>query len=353
MGLDLEFLRELCLCPAPSGFEGTVQALLRRRLDGVAETCADPLGNLWADTGPEAGPRVLAVAHADQIGMIVTHVDEAGYLRVDAVGWLDQQLLPGHTVLVHAAGGPVCGVVGRLPTHIVPEAERGKAAPIKEQFVDIGAHDRAEALSRMAVGDPVTFDQGFSELTPGRFASLAIDDRAGVYAVVHGLELYAQAGGKARLTAASSAHEETTYMGAKALGRRLRPDCVLVVDGTFSSDYPGVDAVRMGGEVKLGGGPVLGLGSTTNRKLTSLAREVATDEGIAVQTNAYAGALLTDAAELAAAGEAASLALSIPMRYVHSAAEVADASDIEATAKLIAALTRRLGEVFEPGMFVA
>jgi len=110
--------------------------------------------------------------------------------------------------------------------------------------------------------------------------------------------------------------------------------------------------VRLSGEVKLGSGPVLALGTVTNRKLTSLAQEVAAEEGIAVQTNAYAGALLTDAAELAAAGEAASLALSIPMRYVHSAAEVADASDIEATAKLIAALTRRLGEVFEPGMFV-
>jgi len=352
MDLDLEFLRELCLCPAPSGFESTVQAVLRRRLDGVAETHADPLGNLWADTGPDAGPHVLAVAHADQIGMIVTHVDEAGYLRIEAVGWLDQQLLPGHTVLVHAAGGPVRGVVGRLPTHIVPEAERGKAAPIKEQFVDIGAHDRAEALSRVAVGDPVTFDQGFSELAPGRFASLALDDRAGVYAVVRGLELCARDGGEAHLTAVSSAHEETTYMGAKALGRRLRPDCVIVVDGTFTSDYPGVDAVRMGGEVRLGDGPVLGLGTTTNRKLTALARQVATDGGIAVQTKAYAGELMTDAAELAAAGEAASLALSIPMRYVHSSAEVADASDIEATATLIAALTRRLGEEFEPGMFL-
>jgi putative aminopeptidase FrvX len=352
MSVDLEFLRELCLCPSPSGFEGTVQAVLRRRLDGVAETHGDPLGNLWAGAGPEAGPQVIAVAHADQIGMIVTHVDEAGFLRLDAVGWLDQQLLPGHTVLVHGADGPVRGVVGRLPTHIVPEAERGKAAPIREQFVDIGAHDRAEALARVAVGDPVTFDQGFHELAPGRFASLAIDNRTGVYAVVRGLELYAAAGGKARLTAVSSAHEETTYMGAKALGRRLHPECVIVVDGTFSSDYPGVDAVRLSGEVKLGDGPVFGVGSIANRKLTALAREVASEEGIAVQTNAYAGEMMTDATELAAAGEAALLALSIPMRYVHSAAEVADASDIEATAELIAALTRRLGEVFEPGMFV-
>jgi len=352
MEVDLEFLRELCLSPSPSGFEGAVQAVVRRRLEGVAEAQGDPLGNLWADVGAEAGPHVLAVAHADQIGMIVTHIDENGYLRLDVIGWLDQQLLPGHTVLIHGAHGVVRGAVGRPPTHIIPEAERGKAAPIRDQFVDIGARDRDEALARVAVGDPVTFDQGFDELSPGRFVSQAIDDRAGVYAVVRALELYARGGGKARFTAVSSAHEETTYMGARALGRRLRPDCLIVVDGTFTSDYPGVDAVRISGDLQLGAGPVLGLGSVTNRKLTKLAQEVAREEDIAVQTQAIAGRLLTDAEQLAAAGEAATLALSIPMRYVHSAAEVADASDIEDTAKLIAALTRRLGEVHEPGMFM-
>jgi putative aminopeptidase FrvX len=352
MDLDLEFLRDLCLCPAPSGFEATVQTAVRRRLEAVAAVQADPLGNLWAQIGPQDGPQVVAVAHADQIGMIVTHIDEAGYVRLEGVGWLDQQLLPGHTVLIHGAQGPVRGVVGRLPTHIVPETERGKAPPIREQFVDIGARDREQALQRVAVGDPVTFDQGFSELAPGRIASLAIDNRAGVYAVVRGLELYATTPGKACLTAVSSAHEETTYMGAKALGHRLRPDCLLVVDGTFTSDYPGADAVRLSGEVRLGGGPVIGLGTTINRSLATLACEVAADEGIAVQTKAYAGELMTDAAELAAAGEAATIAVSIPMRYVHSAAEVADADDIEATARLIAALARRLGEVFEQGMFL-
>jgi endoglucanase len=325
MSLDREFLRELCLCPSPSGFEGAVQDVLRHRLRGIVETHADAIGNLWASTGPADVPSVVAVAHADQIGLIVTHVDEGGFVRFAAVGWLDQQLLPGHTVLVHGAGGSVRGVVGRPPTHVVPEAERGKAAPIREQYIDIGAHDRAEALDRVAVGDPITFDQGFEELSPGRIVSLALDNRAGVYAVFRALELLLTQGtSAAHFTAVSSAHEETTCMGAKALAHRLRPDCVIVVDGDFASDYPGVDAALLGGEVHMGAGPVLGLGTTTNRKLTKLALEVAAAEGIAVQTKAYAGRILTDAEELAAAGEAASLALSIPMRYVHSAAEVAD-----------------------------
>ena len=352
MTLDRELLRELCLCPAPSGFEGNVQDVVRKRLArGPAEVGADAIGNLWASAGPADGPQVVAIAHADEIGLIVTHVDDDGFVRFDVVGWLDQQLLPGHSVLVHGRNGTVRGMVGRPPTHLVPEAERGKAPPIREQFLDIGARSRAEALERIAVGDAITFDQAFDVLAPGRLVSPALDDRAGVYAVVRALELLSGETGGARYTAISSAHEETTCMGAKALGHRLQPACVLVVDGDFCSDYPGVDAAKLSGEVRLGGGPVLGFGTTTNRKLTELALEVAASEGIGVQTKAYAGRLLTDAEELAAAGDAASLALSIPMRYMHSAAEVADESDIENTARLLAALTRRLGEVFEPGMF--
>ena len=351
MGLDREFLRELCLCPSPSGFEGAVQDVLRRRLSGVVETEADAIGNLWAGVGPAEGPSLVAVAHADQIGLIVTQIDEAGFVRFDAVGWLDQQLLPGHTVLVHGRGGPVRGVVGRPPTHVVPETERGKAVPIREQYIDVGARTRAEAMERLAVGDPITFEQRFDELSPGRIAALALDDRAGVYAVFRALEMCRQAGGATRLTAVSSAHEETTCMGAKALAHWLRPDCVVVVDGDFASDHPGVEACLLGGEIYMGRGPILGLGTSTNRRLTELALDVAREQGIAVQTKAYAGRLLTDAQEMAAAGGAASLALSIPMRYVHSAAEVADEADIENTALLIAALAKRLGGTFKPGMF--
>ena len=325
--------------------------MLRRRLGGIVEPLADPLGNLWASAGPEEGLHVVAVGHADQIGMIVTYVQDDGFVRFDAVGQLDQQLLPGHTVLVHGAGGPVRGVVGRPPTQIVPEEDRGKAVSIKEQYIDIGAANRAAALERIAVGDPITFDQGFVELAPGRLASLALDDRVGVYAAFRALELYSQTDGAARLTAISSAHEETTYMGARALAHRLRPDCVIVVDGEFASDYPASTPSSSRARCAWGQGQCSVLALPQTASSTALALEVAAAEGIAVQTRAYAGCMFTDADELAAAGMAASLALSIPMRYVHSAAEVADEHDIEDAALLIEALTHRLAEVFAPDMF--
>jgi len=352
MTLDRDLLRELCLCPAPSGFEGNLQNVLRRRLDGgPAELGADAIGNLWASVGPTDGPSVVAIAHADQIGLIVTHVDDDGFVLFDVIGWLDHQLLPGHTLLVHGRRGAVRGVVGRPPTHLVPEAERGKAPAVREQFLDIGARSRDEALERVAVGDAITFDQAFEDLSPGRLVAPALDDRTGVYAVVRALESLGVETGGARYTAISSAHEETTCMGAKALGHRLQPACVIVVDVDFCSDYPGVDPAKLSGKVRLGAGPVLGVGTSINRKLTDLALEVAASEGIGVQTKAFAGRLLTDAEELAAAGDAASLGLSIPLRYMHSAAEVVEESDVEDATRLIVALTRRIGEVFEPGMF--
>jgi putative aminopeptidase FrvX len=353
MALDVEFLKSLCLAPGPSGFPGRVQDVVRARVEGIATVDGDPLGNVWADVNPSGSPHVLVVAHSDQIGLIVTHVDERGFVYYDAIGIMDPQLLPGHDLVIHAKEGPVRGVVGRPPTHIIPEAERGKAPPLNEQFVDIGARSQEAALERVAVGDPITFAPHFFELSPDIYASLAFDNRAGVYCALSALELYAESAGKARLTVASSTHEETlTYMGAKALVQRFQPDCTIVVDGEYTSDYPGVDAKRIGGDHRLGGGPVLARGSAGNEILFAMASAVAAEEAIPTQVRAFGGCWVTDGDELAAAGATATLSLAFPMRYVHSPFEVVCGADLDALAKLLDGLARHLGEVFKPGCFV-
>ena len=125
---DLDFLRELCAAPAPTGFEAPAQEVLRRRLQGTAEPQSDPLGNLWADAPAEGAPHVVVTGHNDQIGLIVTYVDDKGFVYFDKIGGVDPQLLPGRHLVVNTAKGPVHGVVGRRPTHIIPKEERGKAA---------------------------------------------------------------------------------------------------------------------------------------------------------------------------------------------------------------------------------
>ena len=352
MAVDVEFLRSLCLAPGPSGFEGPVQDVVRRHVQDVVKVETDPLGNLWADLNPTATPHIIAVGHADQIGLITTWVDDHGYVYFDKIGGVDPQLLPGRGIVIAAAKGPVAGVIGRRPTHIIPEAERGKAPELNEQFIDIGAGARDEALQRIAIGDPITFAPQFVELAPGRFATLALDNRVGVYVAFQALKLYAANGGASRFTAVSTVHEETTFMGARAQSHRLQPDVAIVVDGDFASDTPAADARKLGGEVNLGAGPVLLRGTSSNEKLLKYAAEVAKAEGIAVQIKACGGETQTDADELMAAGRVAMLCLGIPTRYMHSPCEVADGDDVEVAARLVAALAQKLDGDFEPGLFL-
>jgi putative aminopeptidase FrvX len=341
---DLELLRELCLTPGPTGFEAAVQDVVRRRLAPLGVAAGDPLGNLWLPVGPADGLLVAVAAHADQIGLIVTYVDERGYVFFERIGGVAPLLVPGRHFVVHGRDGDVHAVGGRKPTHIIPAEERDKAPALHEQFLDIGAADRAGALARVAVGDPVTFTPDFIELSAGVVATQALDDRGGLYAMIRALELYAEEPGGAQLTGLATVHEETTFMGARALALRLRPDVVIVLDGDFCSDTPAADAKELAGEVKLGAGPVLSRGAGSSERLVALAREVAAAEDLAVQIKAYPGETETDADELMAAGAAATLTVGLPMRYMHSPFEVAHTGDLETAARLVAALARRLGE---------
>ena len=344
MATDLDFLRDLCAAPAPTGFEAPAQEIVRRRLAGIATTEGDPLGNVWADVVPDGSPHVVVAAHNDQIGLIVTYVDEQGYVSFDKIGGVDAQLLPGRNLVVHGPGGPVNGVVGRRPSHKMTSEERAKAPDLHEQWLDLGAASRDEALELVQIGDPITFPANFLPLANGRYASPAFDNRAGVYVCARALEHYASAPAAAKLTALATVHEETTFMGAKAMALRWQPDVMIVVDVDFASDDPGMDAKKLGGEVKLGAGPVLHRGAASNQALLALAREVAAAEGIPVQVKALPGRTSTDAQELMASGQAATLSFSIPVRNMHSAFEVMQPDDAEAGALLAAAVARRVAE---------
>ena len=344
MTMDLDFFRRLCESPAPTGFEGPLRTIVRERLEPIGRPEADPLGNVWIRSGGD-GPQIVAVAHGDQIGLVITWVDDQGFLSFERIGGVDRQLLPGRRLTIHAAAGPVQGVVGRRPTHFIPADERGKAPEFHEQYIDIGASSRKEALKRVSVGDPVTFAADFLELAPGVVASQACDDRAGVYAACRALELYAAEPAASCLTTVITVHEETTFLGARAQAHRLRPDVVLVIDADFATDQPDVDVKKAGGEVKLGAGPVLARGTGSNHRLLDRAQKIAKRAGIRCQVRASGGATNTDADELMAAGRAATLSIGIPMRYMHSPYEVVNIDDIEATAELVAAIARDLADI--------
>ena len=197
MTTDLDLLRDLCAAPAPTGFEAPVQDLVRRASRRSREPQGDPLGNVWGTVAGRARPDVVVTAHADQIGLIVTYVDEHGFVSFDKIGGVDPQLLPGRNLIVHGAKGPVNGVVGRKPSHKMTKDERAKAPDLSDQWLDLGCSTRDEALAlRRRSATPSrsrrTSCRSPAAATPRR----RFDNRAGVYVCLRALEHYAGGAGR-------------------------------------------------------------------------------------------------------------------------------------------------------------
>lgn len=366
MTLDVGFLRDLCLASGASGYEAPVGRLIAARIRHTmprGEIASDTVGNFTVTLADEGvgGHRVLLAAHADQIGAVVSGADEHGFVWLQPSGLLDASLLPGHLVSVQTATGPLDAVVGRVPGDFLRDGDSAKLG-FDDLWLDIGAKTQEEALSLVAIGDPVTFTPSFVRLARDGLASQALDDRAGVYAIFRGLELWSagphardtesvtargtgsdtqgQGGlhrGAPHVTAVATTGEETTFLGARALATSLRPDIIVVVDVIWASDHPHVDGRKLGGDIRLGAGPVLNRGAGLSERLVRLVRTAAERARIPLQLRAVPGSTLSDADELLATPGAETIAFGIPLRYMHAPCEVVDGNDVEHTAELIAA----------------
>jgi endoglucanase len=269
--VDVDFLRDLSIAPGVSGHEEPVQRIVRDRLRAISTPEVDAFGDVLGEVNRGATPQAVVTGHADQIGFVVTHVDEHGFVYFRAVGGWDPTITQGREYVIHSAAGPVAAVSGKRPTHLIPADERRNAPDLKDQWLDIGAASREEAEGRVSPGDPVTVRPSFVELASDTFSGPAFDDRVGVYVAVRALERYAENPGRGSLLALSTVGEETVSLGARGQALRLRPQCTIVVDGDFATDQPELDAKRGGGLCESGKGPVIARGSCSNKRLFALA----------------------------------------------------------------------------------
>jgi endoglucanase len=350
---DFQFFQELVEAPSPSGFEQPAQRVIRRALEGVAdELRTDVLGNVIATVnGPAGAPRLMLAGHCDEIGFMVKYIDERGFLFFAPIGGVDAHLVPGQRVTVHAAGGPLPGVVGRRPIHQLETAERDKVMPFKSQFIDIGCPDRAAAGALVAVGDPVTFAVGVERLQGTRVTSRAFDDKIGAYVVAQVLrEVRRRGDQQVTLVGVSTVQEEVGLRGGTASAYGVKPDLGIAVEVGFASDYPDADH-KQAGEIRLGQGPILARGPNINPVLFELLVATAREENIPFQVMGIPRASGTDAnvMQLARGGVATAL-ISVPLRYMHTPVEVLDLDDLEKTVQLLAALCARIapGHSFIP-----
>jgi putative aminopeptidase FrvX len=341
-------LRKLLTAPGPSGYEQAPAAVFREAAGAFAEITHDTVGSTVARVkGAADGPFVAVVGHIDEIGLIVHHIDDDGFLWFTGVGGWDPTILVGQRLEIATREGRVTGVVGKKPPHLLKDEERKKAPELKQLHIDIGAKDGDEARSVVRVGDVAVIAGEPVELPNRRVVSRALDNRLGCFVALEAARLVAEAGGApGDVAAVAVTQEEITFGGAHTTAYSLRPDIAIVVDVTFATDPPGSEEKELGRH-KFGTGPVLTRGSTLDPTVFELLHAAGEAEGIPFTVSASARSTGTDADafHISRAG-IPSAVVSVPLRYMHSPVEMVQLDDVENTAKLIAAFARRL----EPGL---
>ncbi len=343
---SLAFLKRLLDTPGPSGFEGAPARVWRAEAATfAADIRADVVGNSLATAeGDGTGPTILLAGHIDEIGIIITHIDDKGYVYVEPIGGWDPQVLVAQRIRFLGRHGDVVGVVGKKPIHLMKPDEREKASKITDLWVDIGVTTKADALDLLEVGDAGVIDSRTLDLPNNRLVSRSIDNRIGAFVVLEALRRYAARPGAARVVAAATAQEEIGYSGggARVAAQGVEASMAIAVDVTFATDHPGMKKEELG-EHSVGGGPVLTRGSVTSPVVYRLLADTA--QALSIPYSIHAAGRFTstdaDAMQLARTGVATAL-VSIPNRYMHSPNEMVSLDDLDRAADLIAETCRRV-----------
>lgn len=339
----LEFLRRLLSLAGPSGFEAVPARAWREEAQAFADRVwADVAGNSFAAVNPGGEPLVMLAGHVDEIGLMINHIDDEGFIYFSAIGGWDPEVLVGQRVKIESRNGPIPGVIGKKAIHVQEKEEREKASKVKDLWIDIGARDGNEARNRVRVGDPAVIDVDVVELPNGRIASRSVDNRIGALVVIEALRLLARDRPRAGAVAVATTQEEIglTGGGARPGAYGLDPKIAIVVDVTHATDYPGSEK-KTQGDHKLGGGPVLSRGSVVNPVLFERLADVADREGIPYTIQAAPARTSTDADNIVTARTGVATALvSIPNRYMHTPNEMIALQDLERAARLLAAVVR-------------
>ena len=348
---SLDFLKKLLTAPSPMGFESRGQKVWCDYAKKYAdEVTTDAYGNAVAVLNPGGSPKVMLDGHADEIGLMVKHIDKDGFIYFQRIGMVDPAQVRGKRVNIHTAKGTVRGVIGAAAIHLRPRDKEPKSPKMHESFIDIGVKDQKAAEKKVSVGDPVTFVDDFEIFNGSIAAARGFDDRAGTWVVIEALRMLASKRKqlKCAVYASSTIHEEGgTLAGASMLTHSIKPDLAVVVDLGFATDMPDVKNARHG-EVKMGGGPTVTIGRENHPVLVERLCAVAKTKKIKLQTETFAGKTNTQAI-FSKLGGIPSAILGIPSRYVHTTVEMLDLKDLQRAADLLTAfcIDIKKGEKFK------
>lgn len=341
-------LRELTHAHGVPGFEDSVRSILKRAWGGLlGDLRTDGIGNLIGTLEGRAGsPRVLLMAHMDEVGFLVRYIDDSGFIYFHAVGGYFEQSVLTQRLAILTAKGPVYGYTGMKSNHILRPEEKDRMIPLADMFIDIGVSSRAEA-QRMGIrpGLPITYDSEFRELNgTGRYLAKAWDDRVGLAVITQALYRLKGRSHPNNVQVAATVQEEVGLRGAAVVAAATRPDILINLELAVAGDFPLLTSPTLS-QTRLGGGPSIFVydGSMIpNNKYVDWIIQLAKDAGIAIQLDSvsYLG---QDASEIQKQGRGVpAVTIGVPTRYAHGASGVIDRADYDRTVELVVAMIEKL-----------
>lgn len=334
----IELLERLAQSRGVAGRETAAAETACAELKQYAESVAvDPMGSVTAVI-KQGSPLVLLDAHLDEIGLIVTWLGDNGFLKAGAVGGVDRRLLIAQEVVI-LAEEPVEGVIASKPPHLLSAEEEKKVPKVDDLWIDTG-YTSEELRKRVSLGDRIILKSGFHKLLGGRVCSKALDDRAGVAAVLRALELLKNEPLSCGLAVTFTCQEELGCLGAKTASYTVEPDLAVTVDVSFAHT-PDAPEHKCG---KLGGGTMIGISPTLDKGVSDALTALAQEKEIPYQLEVMGGLTSTNADSITVSrGGVKCGLLSIPLRYMHTPIETIDPADVEATARLMAEFVKKAG----------
>ncbi len=334
----MELLKELCEAHGAPGHEDAIRAIFRREVEPYCDRIeVDGIGNTIAiKEGKVSDPRkVMLAGHMDEIGFVVKHIDDKGFLRLSPLGGFDPKTLIAKRVCVESShGGHRMGVIGSKPIHIMSPEDRKRMPTVPELFVDIGL-DGETARSTVEIGDPVTLEQPYYQ-DGDRCVGKSMDNRVSIYTLIETMRRLKDP--EVTVYAVATTQEEIGLRGAMTAAHRIEPDMGVAIDVTLACDVPGAKPdetiTRLGSGVGI---KVHDSSLISHPKMLRAMRDLAREREIPFQMEILtAGG--TDAGGIQRGGSAVpAITLSVPCRYVHTVVETVSARDLEGTVALLTA----------------
>lgn len=323
-------LKDLLMTPSPSGSEQPIIKKMAMFLkDYIDELTIDNYGNLIAlKYGANSNKKLMLAAHADEVGMMVTHIDNNGFLSFQEIGGIDTNLLPGQRVEIHNHQGVVMGIIGKKPIHLQDRDAKAKDYDAEDLWIDIAAKDKEEAESKVEVGDYITYQTQPVVLQHDVWTSKALDDKVGLLTLVEVAKALDGKQPAMDVYFVASVQEELGARGIRTAALGINPDYGIAIDVTHATDYP-TCSPQKSGEIKVGNGIVIAKGPNINKTIGRKLIDLAKQQNIKYQIEPIARPTGTDANFMQVSGTGVKTALlSIPCRYMHSPNEIVSLVDV-------------------------